>query len=106
MQSDGKCFAYGDMQWDSTDPWDARSKLGGAEVLLNGAGNVGTGALSSPATFTSVTSIKGGPVGATAGVGLACVVGIGAFLSKKKKRTSGPVSMEMKDGQLHAVRTV
>ena len=105
VQSDGSCFPYGSMQWDSTS-WDAKSKLGGSEILLNGAGPiVGLAEVGAP-TSTTQTNIKSGPIGATAGAGLACVVGISMFLNKKQKRSNKSAGVEMKDGQLHAVRTV
>jgi hypothetical protein len=99
MNADGKCFAYGDMQWNSaTDMWGATTKNGGSKILLNGVSDPGNIQLSTPGA-PSPSYNTGAIAGASAG-GFACVVGIGALLRKKQqKRSSGKASnVELKEG--------
>jgi hypothetical protein len=99
MNADGKCFAYGDMQWNSaTNKWGATTKYGGTKILLNGVSDPKNIKLSTPAQGAPGTS-TGAIAGASAG-GFACVVGIGALLRKKQqKRSAGKASnVELKEG--------
>ena len=99
MNADGKCFAYGDMQWNSaTNQWGATTKNGGSKILLNGLepGNI---RISSTPGAPGTSYNTGAIAGASAG-GFACVVGIGALLRKKQqKRSAGKASnVELKEG--------
>ncbi|GMI09327.1 hypothetical protein TrVE_jg752 [Triparma verrucosa] len=98
MNADGKCFAYGDMQWNSaTDTYGAKTKIGGSKILLNGADNFvqSTGAQVAP-----ITSYNSGSIAGTSAGGFACVVGVGAlFRKKQQKRSAGKASnVELKEG--------
>ncbi|GMI45249.1 hypothetical protein TrCOL_g4014 [Triparma columacea] len=98
MRADGKCFAYGDMQWNSaTDRYGAKTKKGGSKILLNGGSNLVSPAAALDASTTTYNS--GSIAGASAG-GFACVVGVGAlFRKKQQKRTAGkPADLELKGG--------
>eukprot|EP00520_Triparma_pacifica_P004532 CAMPEP_0118647624 /NCGR_PEP_ID=MMETSP0785-20121206/8710_1 /TAXON_ID=91992 /ORGANISM="Bolidomonas pacifica, Strain CCMP 1866" /LENGTH=268 /DNA_ID=CAMNT_0006539739 /DNA_START=19 /DNA_END=825 /DNA_ORIENTATION=- len=99
MQSDGKCFPYGDMQWDSTSGYSAKSQLvDGNEKLLDGK-SPGTMSAGGPSSPPEVDYNSGSIAGVASG-GFACVVGVGALLRKKqKKRSAGNAAdIELKDG--------
>ena len=98
MQADGKCFPYGEMQWDQSSGYTTKSKLGGPEILLDGL-----------APSTMVASSAGAPtkvvyntesIAGTASGGFACVVVVGALLRKKQKKRLARKSadIELKGG--------
>ncbi|GMI01878.1 hypothetical protein TrVE_jg4631 [Triparma verrucosa] len=98
MQADGKCFPYGEMQWDQSSGYSAKSKSGGSEILLDGLAP-STMSASSAGAPVKIVYNKGNIAGTASG-GFACVVIVGAFLRKKQKKKSAGTAgdVELKGG--------
>lgn len=104
MDADGNCFPYNfaqsKMQWDTPSGYDAMSKRGGSEILLQGGSPSTMSATSGAAAPVDVVYNSGSIAGVASG-GFACVVGVGALLRKKQKKRSLPgnaADIELKDG--------
>ncbi|GMI01595.1 hypothetical protein TrVE_jg9811 [Triparma verrucosa] len=91
MQSDQKCFPYDkDVgQWvPGSNQWEGTTRKGGDEIVLDGLEWVepeggwvdGGKALVKPTIHTGSIAVSGG-------VGLACLVGVGALARRRAKRT-------------------
>mmetsp|Transcript_24720 Transcript_24720/g.49184 ORF Transcript_24720/g.49184 Transcript_24720/m.49184 type:complete len:273 (+) Transcript_24720:86-904(+) len=91
MNSDGYCFAYDKDragQWEpGSSIWEAKSKRGGPEILLEGVVQTGTETWSAGGQTLPQPTLHTSSIGAAGGVGVACLVGAGVLARKRAKRT-------------------
>ncbi|GMH74019.1 hypothetical protein TL16_g06347 [Triparma laevis f. inornata] len=96
MQADNSCIPYNKDsagQWDKSSGWTATSKKGGAEIVLVGAVPVDNQVFKNGGSdIPPSRKLDVGSIGATAGGGAMCVVGLVLVARKKKKKQKSSAS--------------